>query len=144
MSKYVWKLPIGDWSGDGHSVCNYFFIESNKSLQECREIYFSIKEKLGVCPEDVCNEYQDSRITIEELKSLGIKPEDFFVDPLEEEEGEWILGEDEIVDLFLRYMMNNSEDLTLKIIQKDVEMFPFYGFDEKKRHIGFIGYGVFE
>lgn len=62
MKKHIFRLPIGDWSDDGHGECNY---------------------------------------DAEPILQLNIVAADEF------------------------------------------PMLPFYGYDEKKRHIGFVGYGTF-
>lgn len=38
--KYKFKIPIGDWSGDGHSKHEDYLIESNKPVEQVRELYF--------------------------------------------------------------------------------------------------------
>ena len=40
--KYLFKLPIGDWSGDGHSMCEYIKIRTNKTIEEVREGHFDL------------------------------------------------------------------------------------------------------
>ena len=34
---YKFKLAIGDWSRDGHGLCEYLIMGSNKPVQEVRQ-----------------------------------------------------------------------------------------------------------
>jgi len=47
QNKYKFKIPIGDWSDDGHGKYVDYFIESNKPVEEVRELYFQACDKIG-------------------------------------------------------------------------------------------------
>ncbi len=134
---YSFTIPIGDWSGDGHSQCEYFLFKSNKPVEEVREAYFNARRKFkNLSPESFCNDYQDSEIPeelIKEANTLGFKidPDNFFHDELAEYVA-WFccLGDH---DLVLEKQANTNESMLV-----------FYGYDHKKRHIGGFGYGMFE
>lgn len=126
-------IPIGDWSGDGHSRCDWYEFTSNKPLDDVREAYFeAVKKGLAPSPEDFCCEYEDYEVpeeVIEEAKKLGytIDPDDF--------------GPEDMADYIAWFITLADGDLKLKR-QKNLSMLPFYGYDSKKRHIGFFGYGL--
>jgi hypothetical protein len=139
---HIFNIPIGDWSGDGHSECVYFTIETNVSLETFREMYFQTKENTELSPEDICKEYQDSSLSEEQIKDLGLNVSDY---------EQWIKDQsppdlaDSFFSLFIDYMKTHNSTLDIKVIQDPkLQMFPFYGFDDNKRHIGFLGYGIYD
>lgn len=142
--QYKIRLPIGDWSGDGHGQCSYYYIESNKPVEELREIHFKIKEVTGIDIHSICNEYND-QIDVEtqqSLKDVGVSLDipDYDID----HEGNMYLGPDDIKDIWICLL--RKTDPTLILQESNVPftpMLPFYGRDKHKRHIGFVGHGVF-
>lgn len=152
---YKFKLPIGDWSGDRHGKTEDFLIESNKPLQEVRELYFRACEKLGFTLDGYdkltpCSEYGDSTIKEETLNALlefGVKIDENLVDSLKEsyEQDKAYLETESMCDIVLEFIKTQDKTLELvRIPKKDYPMFQFYGYDEKKRHIGYFGYGLFD
>lgn len=140
---YKFKLPIGDWSDDGHGKCEYFMIESNKSVEDVRELYFDTVSNVnysldGTSPYSPCSDYEDGKITKEDIDGLGLNQDNYL-----EITEEGYIGSKEFAELFIDFMCTHNEGLELKIVNDEVKMFPFYGFDEKKRHIGQMGYGLF-
>ena len=131
---YTFKISIGDWSDDGHGKSKDFFFKSNKKIKLVREAYFAAKEKYPtLCPEDFCSDYEDSTVpdeVVEQAKKLGyeIDPEDFWVD--------------DMANFTAWFIMLGDPELKLTI-KPEVKTLAFYGNDEKKRHISFIGYGLF-
>lgn len=147
MNKF--KLPIGDWSNDGHGKCDYHIIESNKTVEEIREIYFQAKEKLGFGLEGhddltPCAEYEEYTMkqeAVDALKTFGLTI-------TKEQEEQWIneyVDKNELSDLILNFLKIQDPDLILnKIPEEDMPMLPFYGYDNKQRHIDYFGYGLFD
>lgn len=142
----LWKIPIGDWSDDGHGRYDWFVIKSNFTVEQAREAYFKSVEKSGV---DICKEvaYEYENNSVSE-KFLNAFPE-FLEEGLIKHDPEYDINDYE-------YYIENSLDLAIIVclfIQKynpefkyeitDIPMLPFYGYDKKKRHIGHIGYGLF-
>ena len=131
--KYSFTIPIGDWSGDGHSKCEYFQFTSNKPLAEVREAYFkAVEEHADISPEEFCSEYEDTHVpkeVVEAVAKLGyeISPESFWVE--------------DMADYVAWFITLGDPEIKLKR-KKNLDMLPFYGYDEKKRHISFIGYGL--
>lgn len=149
---YKFKLPIGDWSGDGHNQCEWFTLESNVPVKKLRELYFETKVKTNTSLDGSdwdkmrkfapCERYTDCIITKEQIEDLGADPDNYFS---EEEDTFTELSSYDFANLFIEYMTTHNEGLILNIIDEDdIPMFPFYGMDEKGRHIGFMGYGLFD
>ena len=94
MNKYKFKIPIGDWSNDGHGKADWYIIESNKPVQEIRELYFQACEKLGWTldghdDKSPCSEYEDntfSKEILQELLDFGIKLDKDDIDYIFKEE----------------------------------------------------------
>lgn len=138
---YRFRMPIGDWSDDGHGKCDYYCIKSNKPVEYVRDIHFQILEKTGIDIEEICSEYEDSSISVEqfnELLKLGIE-EERFDHPYKGNIG---VSSENMCYLWTFLLMKSDETLNLEI-EETPEMLPFYGFDQKERHIGFVGYGCF-
>lgn len=135
----TFKLPIGDWSGDGHRQCEYYIVESNKPIDAVREAHFNIIEKTGIDINSICSCTEEDQIDedlMEMLKSMGFTPSNRYGD-------ETILCADDMAEIWILLLMKADPTLDLTIIvENEIEMLPFYGNDTKGRHIGNIGYGV--
>lgn len=145
----VWKLPIGDWSDDGHGKCDWFIIKSNFTVEQAREAYFKTVEESGVdIIKEIAYEYEDSNVS---ERITNLLPE--FIQDLAADDiiGIWEWEDDgiyhvetsrDMAEIFLRFIKEYSpEEFEYEII--NIPMLPFYGYDEKGRHIGHIGYGLF-
>lgn len=151
MKKYKFKLPIGDWSGDGHGRADYYVIESNKPVEEVREIYFQACENLGFTlgghgEKTPCSDYEDYKFpkeTLKELLDFGVKLDKDTIDYINKQES--TDGTELFADIVIGLIMAQDKTLKLKRLSgEEMPMLPFYGFDKKGRHMGFFGYGLFE
>lgn len=135
---FKFKLPIGDWSDDGHGQCDYFIVESNKSVEDVREAHFQIVEKTGINIEKICKQYEEDVIKSddrEDLEELGFK----FASSSN------VMSSIDMANIWVFLLMKADEALQLKIIPEEImPMLSFYGRDEKDRNISFVGYGVFD
>jgi hypothetical protein len=146
---YRIKLPIGDWSGDGHRECEQFIVESTKPVEEIREAHFKIKEVTDIDICKICSEYGDSYIRegeIEKILATGFVFDEGHCNEIEKD-GENIISisplPTALAELWV-YLLNKIDNsLQLRIVDDNVPMLPFYGFDEKGRHISGVGYGLF-
>lgn len=133
--KHLFTMHIGDWSDDGHGKQEIFTIESNFPVERVREAHFRIKKYTGVDIEEICSDYDDSSVSddvVERLKELGFE--------FECPGGTYA---SEMVELWLFLLQKVDPELKLKKAPS-MPTLHFYGFDEKRRHIGFVGYGLFE
>lgn len=146
--EYKFRMPIGDWSGDGHGKCDYYLIKSNKSVEDVREAHFLIKEKTRVDIDQVCSNYEENTLsgavayTLEKLgffESLSDVDAD---DSYSYYNEEYTMHSYGLARLWMFLLQKADESLRLEIINDNVENLPFYGFDKQGRHIGFNGYGV--
>lgn len=137
MEIYRFKLQLGDWSKDGHSQSEEYLIQSNVDVKELREIYFKTKRFNELSLEDICNDYEDCKISEEQIRGLGLDVEkyqqiiDNGIEP------------DDFIEMFIEYIQIHNPEISLKIINDTIPSFHFYGYDEQKRHIGGFGYGLF-
>ncbi len=143
MNRYPFQVPVGDFSGDGHGLCSYFPASAAKPIEEVREAYFSAKEKFPelLCPEEMFKNYEENQLNpdvFSMLETYNAPPPprwDTDEEP-EQEADEWLVS-------YVIWFINQG-DSTIDAKQEPyVPSLSFYGFDEKKRHIRFIGYGLF-
>lgn len=138
---YKFRMSIGDWSDDGHGKHEDFIVESNVPVQTVREVHFSMKDKLGFSIENICSDYEGSMIDSETTKAimeLGYEFED-----IDDDDGEVYMYPEEMARLWIFLLQKVDANLELKIIKDEIPTLHFYGFDNKKRHIGYVGYGLF-
>lgn len=138
---YYFRIPIGDWSNDGHGKRKDFITASDRPIDQAREAHFKIKELTGIDIESICSEYEDSSITVDllnELSLYGVNPEMFDL-PYKGEVG---ITEEGMAHIWVSLLNFADPELNIVLLE-DLPMLPFYGFDEKKRHIGHVGYGCF-
>jgi hypothetical protein len=144
MTKYLFTLPIGDWSADGHGECTYVHVESNKPVEEVREAHFKIKEATGVDIHSIASEYEENRIDEDHPVISYLKRKRKLNQLLEEDDGEYIIYTSEMADLWIMLLQDADPTLELERVEKErIPMLAFYGFDDKGRHINFVGYGTF-
>lgn len=110
--RHAFIIPVGDWSGDGHSKCEYVHADAAKPFKAVCQAFAAAKKKFkdegsDFTPEDLCSEYQDNEIpaeTVELLKEHGYKinPDNFYVD--------------EMTDLVIWYLNQGDSDLDAKVL----------------------------
>ena len=141
--RYAFKIPIGDWSDDGHGKCDWFAATAAKPIEAVREAWFKAKELYPtVSPDSWCDAYEDNeipddvRLILEQMKA-----------PIELST---LDGDDNYIDVDLMailvvwFLNLGDPKLDAKLDPESATpMLPFYGCDSKKRHIGYIGYGLF-
>lgn len=147
---HVFEIKIGDWSGDGHGCNDVYRVHSSKPVKEVREAYFAAKAKLPphLCPEAFMCDYQDYSLpknVYEDAKERGY---DFFAnwenpeeEPLEERLQYPQVDTEKMCEYVIWFLKQGDPELELEL-EPSIESLAFYGVDEKKRHIGFIGYGI--
>lgn len=135
---YQFYLPIGDWSDDGHGRCQQFLVNSNAPVERVREAHFRIKETTGIDIESICGGCEENTISpdvSEKIAALGI--------PFEPGEDGQVFSED-MAHLWVALLQLADPELKLQIQRETyIPMLTFPGYDEKGRHIGDVGYGVF-
>lgn len=137
MQRYSFMIPIGDWSGDGHSRVEMFSASAAKPIVEVREAYFNAVQDLPteVCPENFCESYGDSEVpeeTVVSARDLG-----FTIDPKN-------FGPKEMAKFVAWFVNQGDPEVDVRLEKRGADMLAFYGVDDKKRRINFIGYGLFQ
>ncbi len=139
---YKFYFPLGDPSGDGHSECINYLLESNKTVDELQDIYGHICTKLNYgldtqWEDAPCGDYEDSSITQQQLNKLCVDASSFINDI---NNG---ISHDEFVMLFINFITQNYPGVEINMLTDDIPK-----FGEKlylnQRHIGCFGYGLFE
>jgi hypothetical protein len=134
--RFSFHIPIGDWSSDGHGKCDFIHATAAKPILDVREAYFKAKKKLPkLCPERFCSEYEDDTLpdgVAKALRDAGC--------PLPEDLG--MFGTPEMAAVVVWFLNQGDPELDARLDDNPPEMLSFVGKDEKRRHIGFIGYGL--
>ena len=141
---YKFKLPIGDWSEDGHGQWEEFLIHSAKPVEYVREVHYTIEEKSGIDIHKFCDDMGENHISksdpvYQQLKDIGFDWEniDYWDD-------EYWLSPQDMADVWV-FLLNYADDtIHLERVNDPIPMLPFYGVQEsdgKQRHIEFVGYG---
>lgn len=66
------RIPIGDWSNDGHGHCDYYTVQCNKSSAEFDKAFRLAAKKFSkLNPSNFCDRYQDSRVPEHIVEALA-------------------------------------------------------------------------
>jgi hypothetical protein len=71
MTQYKILLDIGDWSGDGHRECDEVVILSNLLANELPPAFQKGSEVLGFNVQKLLDEYEESTIPAEYVRTLS-------------------------------------------------------------------------
>lgn len=137
---YQFHLSIGDWSGDGHGRSEDFTVASNAPVEIVREAHYKIPEVTGIDIEGICSEYEEDEIdpeTVQTLKDMGFQFEN------SSGMGEGIVNVPEMARMWIFLLQKADPSLELEIKDEDIPNLQFCGADDKGRHIGKVGYGLF-
>lgn len=137
---YKFRMSIGDWSDDGHGKHEDFIVQSNAPVEIVREAHFLMKNTLDFSIEDICHGYADCDIDSETTNAITDLGFDFeYIN-----DGKACPYPEEMVRLWIFLLQKVNPNLKLMLIKDEIPDFHFYGFDEQNRHIGFVGYGLFD
>ncbi len=137
-TRHKFNIPIGDWSDDGHGKVEWFLATAAKPIGDVREAWFKAStEHPDLSPATFCCEYEDSVLSKEmwdKLQAAGCpvcEPEDF--------------GSQDMAEVVAWFLNLGDPSLDVRIATSDeaIPMLPFYGHDDKGRHIEGVGYGLF-
>ncbi len=140
---YTFRLPIGDWSKDGHNECDYYIISSNTSPKDLGDIYIDVCKKTSI--DKICSDYGDNNISFfgEVMDKLGLNPTLYF------NENGACDGSEELAQLWIDVIQKIHPNVKMSII-KDV-MVDFNNWYAQKVKgisgggvINLPGYGLFE
>ena len=143
---FKFEISIGDWSTDGHGKEKAFVVEcleGANNIEEIREVHFRSKEATGIDIENICGEYEDEYIPGDLLEDvIRILTKYFEVDDEDLYSG-YVYSHQDMANLWLAILMETEPKLKLKLSSNRLPTLHFSGFDEKRRHIGQVGYGLF-
>lgn len=142
---YKFKLPIGDWSDDGHGKCDKYLIESNTDPVNLVDMYIHLDKKMKIG--EFCAEYQDRNLTedqVDMIKEMGLDP-DKYVD----ESRYFHEGTRGMAKLILDSLMIENPSVKMKIVHENViEFNNWFGQNVKKvtgvSVLDLPGYGMFD
>ncbi len=118
---YMYRITIGDWSGDGHDKTEQFYILSNKDVMALAAAWEKAKDACPqLDPQNMCNDVEDHRIPAEVEQWLVQEHTDFYNAWTEDDQG----GEDCVIfsgpqglaEYMLLFMQIGDPDLELKTL----------------------------
>lgn len=136
---FTYKIPIGDWSRDGHGQCDYYTITSNKNADALRVAYNTMADlSPELAPDSFCKGYQDGLVPEHvqaKLKEIGGF---YFYEYRGEESVEF--GSEGMIKYVLWWLKAGDPELELELQVNAPEII----LAERRDHnTSFIGYGLF-
>jgi hypothetical protein len=109
---FKFKMPIGDWSDDGHGKCDYYIVESNKDIEAIVLAYIET-DKIHNISNQVCEyeEYELDQDFVDYLNTIGLDGTSY----LEDTDGLSIESHS-LATLVIDLMMHDDRTLELKIV----------------------------
>lgn len=117
---YLIHFPIGDWSDDGHGICDWYVFQSNVDVFQLRVAHFRVKDMLGIDVYTIGNQH----VEFEDSREIALKW------------AELLMQVDPSIELTITDIKTSQH----KELRNSPVMLPFYGFDDQRRHIDFVGY----
>ncbi len=142
---FKFKLPIGDWSDDGHGKCEKFIISSNTDPKELVQMYIDLCKVFPI--NKFSRGYGEYALTpdqIESVKNFGLDVSKYVGDG-----GYWIEGCEDVAKMIIDALMKNNPGLKLEMSdEKMIEFNNHFGqFVTKTSGTSVIelpGYGIFD
>lgn len=152
---YKIKIPIGDWSDDGHGDCEYYKILSTHSVEDLRKAYYK-SEKLTrltfrhdyneefISP-PICTDYQNPYLTEEHIvvmKKYGYDSSHLF----DSYSKKYLVEPDNMKDIILWFIGLSLEDFSHENVN-DLEYVTLSEYGDggmTKRFSHQFGYGCFD
>jgi hypothetical protein len=135
---FTFQIPIGDWSNDGHGLCDYFTVVSNKTIEEFGEAYRAAQKKLpsSIHPTAFVDSYDNAEVPnsiYEQIKDTGFVFSPETEVPYSTEDGR-VISSNWMADYVCWFVQQGDPELTVEIVPS-LEVFHF-----DCRH---VGYGLF-
>ena len=133
------KLPIGDWSGDGHEKCDYYIVDSNVDFKKIVRAYIDMDRKYEISKQ--VSEYEDCELTedfIDLLENLRFDIRKYCISRVDR-----IIESDDLAELIIDLIMFYDNSIELKIVSEDMPMLCNWTAP-KGEHLDLPGYGLFE
>lgn len=161
MTKHLFKVPVGDWSKDGHNESKDYYVMCSHTVEEMQQAYRDTCKKIGLqmhhtdnytdIPETVkhrswrmlLTEYEQNEIDYEAIKILEEHGFDFDgIDGESDEEDEDSLAtayfdSKDVFRLFMWFISYSLENFEYEEVKAEA----IIGYWGKLNHQ--IGYGVF-
>jgi hypothetical protein len=114
----LFKITLGDWSGDGHNETHLIILETEDSVDDIKRAFREFCEtKLDL--RDFCSDYEDNKIPLSELEKAGIT-KDILTSNKIVDDDEWSFSKDQVLfnrwsySLLILYIFNNILGFTVR------------------------------
>jgi hypothetical protein len=147
------RLPIGDWSADGHGKCEWFFVQTTgwpTTIERVREAWYRVEQRLCdrtntiLRVSKICNGYEEYHLQDREREAIQQVSVWYpGVTPLDDGEDHDEAITPEQMALWICQLLTHVGECPCELIpEAEVPMLPFYGVDEAGRHLSLPGYGL--
>ena len=142
MNKTKFNITIGDWSGDGHSRNKVYLTTTALTIQDVREAHFKMKSVFGFSIENICSEYEEYKMSECEVEDLL---DHKLISDEQAVQFQSYVETDQMAELWVKMLNHVNPELNCELAEagEKIPDLHFYGYDDKKRHISFVGYGLF-
>jgi hypothetical protein len=128
-----YRLPIGDWSADGHGRCEWFTVSVHGTKADISMAYGRAQKKLpDLDPAGICSDYEDHAVDpeiFESLVALGA------ISPGKDEDPSWWMHPERMAALVVWYLNQGDPGLEARLEPKDDSLAYTFGSS--------FGYGLF-
>jgi len=123
MKKQIVDLIVGDWSSDGHGRTEKISIKSNLNKSQIQDAYKKGVEISGVNLEQVCCEYEGTKVPreiYEKLTTAGMYNDDVFENEIDEDgDGDLYINAQDFAFIYLFLVELGNPTFRYKIIQPE-------------------------
>ncbi len=146
--KYLFYLPLGDFSGDGHGRCDNFLVEAAKPVQAARDAHHRILEATGI---DIAAIASDNDVIPKDIVGKLVKLGYRAKEPLyNDERGVHLMSAglmedlpEALADIWVFLLNKADPDLHAVLVPDEVPILLTSGKDEKGRTCRSVGYGLY-
>lgn len=115
------RIPIGDWSSDGHGHVEHFYAEVSGTLETVSAAYFAAKKKYpALCPEAYCKDLEDRMVpavVTKELEQMGFVLTEFEKEYDIQEDGAWEASPELIARLLVWFIRLGTPELAIELVE---------------------------
>lgn len=147
--RFRFCIPVGDYHQDGHHMVETFIASAEKDIAAVQEAYSKCDEKLGIAPWELCNSYNDARISPEQelkLRALGFNLDGLYRDEetgqLYAQEEQFACDKPEFAAELCVFLLNLVDPDLHVALEPEPEEIPCL-LEANGRRFGNIGYGLF-
>lgn len=139
----LYKIELGDWSGDGHSITRTFRVEANYDFEDLQANYLKNTEKYGFGIDDLAPDYDDNSFPTEWYEAI-VADGFAHTGELEEYNGRYYLFDESLIEVAMFLIGNGLSGFNWSFAHDDATL--LFGGGKLKGRKGYpvsAGYGLY-